>query len=247
MAAAALATAASLGAVTVWALTIGDGSTRVVAGPTSTVIMSMSGAPAVGPTLTVTVTSPASSAGGCLTCAKSRSGGHKSGGAKGAGGSGSSASSMPKGPLAGPGCPATEANKTDTYSPSDGWHPASGGWSGNGCDGTAEYTQTTGSPTHWEDVFNWVFTVRKGARCQFMIYIPDTSRAGTVAPYDVYGVQTATQYRIATFSIDQPTHRGKWVSSGSYTFPDGVAQMALVDRGAPNATVAASATIISCS
>jgi translation initiation factor IF-2 len=268
MVAIALAITATLGAVTVWALTTKDGSAPVATGSTLPMAESTAGAPAAGPTPTLTASPRTAAEGVASSAGKGQSVDQKGGGAKGVSGSdgsggssggstgsiggstgSSGASSTPKGPLAGPGCPSTEANKTDTFTPGDGWHSASGGWSGNGCNGTVEYSDLTGSATHWEDDFDWAFTVGKGARCRFTIYIPHTSRAGAAAAYDVYGPdQSATKYRIATFSIDQRTHRGTWVSSPSYTFPDGVAQVQLVDRGTPgNATVAASATVIACS
>ncbi|GAA2863723.1 hypothetical protein [Nonomuraea rubra] len=153
--------------------------------------------------------------------------------------------------LAGPGCPDGATYNIDTWTPgNDGWHDDHGGWQGNGCSGATAYTRLTGAIDHWEDVFDWEYRVGESARCSFAVYVPDTPRAGANAAYDVYGERESTvEDRIATFTIDQPRHRGTWVDvPGTHTFPDGVAQLALVDRGKPaGATVAAAAAVLTCS
>jgi hypothetical protein len=152
--------------------------------------------------------------------------------------------------VTGPGCDETVTHNTDQYVPPH-WHPwrqgSGSGWTGDGCSGAYLYTDTTGYPDTWANTFTWSFRPAAAGRvrCSLDIFIPDSPGLG-FAQYFVYDRNMNEDDRIGSFSIDQGRDRGRWVSEGPYTSPDGTVQPELTDLGLGHHNVAAGPVRVTC-
>ncbi|WP_371493756.1 hypothetical protein OG871_01805 [Kitasatospora sp. NBC_00374] len=99
-----------------------------------------------------------------------------------------------------------------------GWRSNSGGWSGDGCNGT--YTSVPMSGAANKDDGNsvvWTFNLGKVSSCALAVYIPadgDVKKVGGNPTY--YTVQSGSSS--GSFSINQTANRGRWVNQGTYPY-----------------------------
>ncbi|MFI6793158.1 helix-turn-helix domain-containing protein [Nonomuraea sp. NPDC050383] len=159
------------------------------------------------------------------------------------------------GVVVGPGCP---LDKRRDYSINeqhdDGWHPATGGWTGDGCTGRMFYTALAGQttpyayPLRWKESFVWraVTGVAGPARCALAVHVPDSSYAAAVAIYRLHRTSNADGDSIADLPVDQAAHHGSWLVH-HVSVPDATdLSVELVDTGPGDRTIAADAISMAC-
>ncbi|MBV9449577.1 MAG: helix-turn-helix domain-containing protein [Streptosporangiaceae bacterium] len=152
--------------------------------------------------------------------------------------------------VTGPGCDETLTHNTDQYVPADRhpWRQGNGsGWTEDGCSGAFVYADTTGYADTWGNTFTWSFRPAPDGqvRCTLQIFVPDSPGLG-FAQYFVYDRNMNEDDRIGSFSIDQSRDRGRWMTEGPYTSPDGTVQLNLTDLGLGHHNVAAGPVKVSC-
>ncbi|MGW0199656.1 helix-turn-helix domain-containing protein [Nonomuraea sp. NPDC003201] len=125
---------------------------------------------------------------------------------------GVSTDAVTEGPY-GPGCPA------DRFYADPGWLPVSGGWRGNGCDGTALAMQVAGTPGHFTQQVNWYFDSRPGARCTIEVFIADDPASAGTAFYYLDDDNTDPPHLAGPLPVDQRTHHGTWARLGTFAVP----------------------------
>jgi hypothetical protein len=129
------------------------------------------------------------------------------------------------------------AAEPDSKAPNGGWHKITGGWSGNGCDGSAQWTVTTGEVDFWDTTYAWKFRPGGAPTCAISVYVPDTPYAAGTAYYDFFGDSNEWKDRRGTATVDQATHRGQWVDLGTYHTPDKILQVVFANRSNRNSAV----------
>lgn len=147
--------------------------------------------------------------------------------------------------ISGPGCAAT--GTAETGQGGDGWIDIPGG--APACGGKALTTRTTGTMGLVQDTYTWSFRIGHPASCAVQIFVPDANPSSGIAHYDVYPATIAPASKITGFDVIQRSHRGQWFGVGSFTTPDGVLRIQLIDQPAyPGGTyhVTASAVGVSC-
>ncbi|MFD0278108.1 hypothetical protein ACFVHB_29955 [Kitasatospora sp. NPDC127111] len=112
-----------------------------------------------------------------------------------------------------------------------GWRSSSGGWSGDGCNGT--YTSVPMSGDANKDDGNsvvWTFSPANVKNCTLAVYIPaddDVKRVG--GHPTLYTVRSGGSSW--SFSIDQTANRGRWVSQATTYSYQGPLSVTLHTRG----------------
>jgi hypothetical protein len=120
--------------------------------------------------------------------------------------------------VAGVGCP---DNQGDGFSlaggpPGPGWTDTGGGWTGNGCDGAAVWTQATPGGPGTGNSFMWNFSPGAStSHCTLAVFLPAENATGT-AVYTVYTRTAAPGSSEGTVAVDQAANAGQWVTLGSY-------------------------------
>ncbi|MBV9854405.1 MAG: helix-turn-helix domain-containing protein [Streptosporangiaceae bacterium] len=154
-----------------------------------------------------------------------------------------SVTTLPWTRVTGPGC----GNNTDgaQNDVDRGWRPAGGGWTGNGCGGKSVTARLSGSPTFWDRTVGWTFEPKARGTCRLDARIPDIPGATGVATYRIFGKDPSGEL-ISAARIAQALHRGRWVTLGTYHFPDGVINVELGNVGPGTALIAADAVRATC-
>jgi hypothetical protein len=153
------------------------------------------------------------------------------------------APAVPFSAVAGDGCPHSSTRgyqEIGRYTDgSRGWYSrSSGGWTGDGCDGSFDALPMSGSATRDDRTAYvvWWFkpaNLRQGS-CTLSVYIP-TGReyqdvAGDPAYYNVVAGE-GNYDRISGFAIDQIANRGRWLTAGTFPLRDGQIAVQMVTRG----------------
>jgi hypothetical protein len=154
-----------------------------------------------------------------------------------------SATALPWTRVTGPGCGKnTDGAQNDV---DRGWSPAVGGWIGNGCSGESVTARQSGSPTFWDRTVGWSFEPAARTTCRLDAHVPDIPGAAGVATYQIFGKDPSGK-PISASRIAQALHRGRWVTLGTYHFPDGVINVELGNVGPGTALIAADAIRATC-
>ncbi|MGW5848686.1 hypothetical protein ACWFQ8_12165 [Streptomyces sp. NPDC055254] len=144
--------------------------------------------------------------------------------------------------VAGPGCSGegTTFGRNGWYTDGiEGWKQyGTGGHGSSGCNGDFLAMPMSGSSS--KDAGNYVlWTFRTGAvttgTCQVSVHIANNSdiRAvgGKPSYYTVHGDTSVSGPTLGSFSINQPSQLGRWVSGGSFRITGGKLAVKLHDRG----------------
>ncbi|MFI8828931.1 hypothetical protein [Streptomyces sp. NPDC053431] len=144
--------------------------------------------------------------------------------------------------VAGPNCAGTGASFTYSGWYTDGkegWQKyGSGGYVGGGCNGGFFSLPMSGKAgSDAGNALRWTF--RTGAvtsgTCQVSVHIPSNSDikavGGKPSYYTVHAGATGNDPILRSFTVDQPSLRGQWVSAGSVRVTGGVLTVKLHDRG----------------
>ncbi|WP_407917574.1 hypothetical protein [Kitasatospora sp. NE20-6] len=120
-----------------------------------------------------------------------------------------------------------------------GWLTNSaGGYTGGGCSGKYSSVPMSGSATR-DDGSTWAVwtfnTALASGKCGLSVYVPDNKNiqavGGAPAYYTVQNTVTPGTGTIASFTVNQLTHRGQWVSAGTYPLTGGRISVVLHNRG----------------
>jgi hypothetical protein len=115
---------------------------------------------------------------------------------------------------------------------------ASGGFTGDGCAGSYFAMPMSGADT--DDTGNyilWTFDTDpvKVGTCSLKVYIPDVNDiidvGGNPTYYTVQNSNTAYADTVGSFSIQQPSYLGQWVSEGSFPVSGSLLVVMLHSRG----------------
>ncbi len=131
-----------------------------------------------------------------------------------------------------------------------GWRPAGGGWTKDGCTGTALFMQVGSELGHATQLVNWYFDTRPEARCTIEAFIADDRRSAGTAYYYLDDDNTTPPHLAGPVTIDQTAHRGSWVTLGTWPVP-GPGRLTLILANQPHQandthTVTASAARATC-
>jgi hypothetical protein len=99
-----------------------------------------------------------------------------------------------------------------------GWTNASGGWTGNGCDGSAVRTFNPNGNQSIPSTLTWKFVPATGtSRCTLAVFVPAQNALG-VSDYQIFSANAApaASQMIATVRVWQGATAGQWVRLGSY-------------------------------
>ncbi|MFJ2810004.1 hypothetical protein [Kitasatospora sp. NPDC087271] len=115
-------------------------------------------------------------------------------------------------------------NKSGVYSQKgwfdqgdSGWRSNSGGYSGDGCNGTYTSVPMSGDGSDDKNSVVWTFTVDKVTSCTLDVYIPasgDVKKVGGNPTY--YTVQSGSGS--SDFKINQTSNQGRWVGEGTFQY-----------------------------
>ncbi|MFJ3216373.1 hypothetical protein ACIPLC_10685 [Kitasatospora sp. NPDC086801] len=115
-------------------------------------------------------------------------------------------------------------NKSGAYSQKgwfdqgdSGWRSNSGGWSGDGCNGTYTSVPMSGDTKDDGNSVVWTFTLDKVTSCTLDVYIPasgDVKKVGGNPTY--YTVQSGSGS--SDFKINQASNQGRWVGEGTFQY-----------------------------
>ncbi|MFE2935935.1 hypothetical protein [Streptomyces sp. NPDC059278] len=173
----------------------------------------------------------------------SASGGSGSGGATG----GTAQKSAPQSTVVytgvtGHGCPTPSGGgfQQDHYftDGSAGWYTRpSGGWTGNGCNGSYSSIPMSGdTSTDMQNRVKWWWKPGTRARtCQISVFIPNSNTnlyvGGHPTKYHVLVNANDRTTMYSSFSINQVAHRGQWVDAGTFAMKGATIGVKLLDRG----------------
>jgi transcriptional regulator with XRE-family HTH domain len=117
--------------------------------------------------------------------------------------------------VAGIGCP--QGNVVVANAPTGpGWTPSDGGWTGDGCDGSAVWTMDPNGNQPVPSTLTWEFGLTAGvSHCTLAVFVP-TRKALGVGQYAVFADAGTTVADIASVAINQAAAAGQWVTLGSY-------------------------------
>lgn len=99
------------------------------------------------------------------------------------------------------------------------WRPVTGGWKGDGCVGAALALRVGNEPAHFNQVVNWYFDTRGGARCTIDVHIPDDPRSTGLAFYYLDDNDTNPPHLGPPVTVDQRAFRGRWAPLGTWRVP----------------------------
>ncbi|MFD4656753.1 hypothetical protein ACFWP2_14135 [Kitasatospora sp. NPDC058444] len=124
--------------------------------------------------------------------------------------------------IAGPYCSSGGQYKTNGWfdQGNKGWRNNSGGYSGDGCNGTYASMPMSGDANK-DDNSNsvvWTFTVDKASSCTLSVYIPGSSDVKQVGGNPSYYTVQSGGGQIGSFSINQTASRGSWVNQGPFSY-----------------------------
>ncbi|MFJ9683473.1 hypothetical protein ACIRP2_36320 [Streptomyces sp. NPDC101194] len=144
--------------------------------------------------------------------------------------------------VAGHGCPTPAGGgfQQDGYysDGSDGWNTrSSGGWTGNGCNGSYSAVPMSGDTDQDHDarVKWWWNPGTKARTCQISVYIPSSGSildvGGHPTTYHVLMNANDRTTKYSSFRINQVAHRGQWVDAGTFAMKGATIGVKLLDRG----------------
>ncbi|MFJ9443421.1 hypothetical protein ACIRRH_16340 [Kitasatospora sp. NPDC101235] len=124
--------------------------------------------------------------------------------------------------IAGPYCTGGGVYKTNGWfdQGAKGWRNNSGGYSGDGCNGTYASMPMSGDANK-DDSGNsvvWTFTVDKVASCTLSVYIPASGDVKQVGGNPSYYTVQSGGGQVGSFSINQTASRGSWVNQGPFSY-----------------------------
>lgn len=163
-----------------------------------------------------------------------------------------STANYPYDQVTGPGCPDARNATTgkDDSGPRHSWEAAiAQNWTVAQCTDVILYSRPTTeqNPYRWQDDYFWIFSdVPAGDRCEFRIYIPDSTYSHYTASYDW---STSTSYlEQNAFAINQHAFLGRWYRHGPVTFTAGTAVLMLTDArsSSPEGTLTAAPVRLVC-
>jgi transcriptional regulator with XRE-family HTH domain len=116
--------------------------------------------------------------------------------------------------IAGVGCPDSPGDgvNLDDAASGPGWTAAAGGWTGNGCNGSAVWTMDPDPSQASPSALTWFFDPGAGAsHCTLAVFVPTRNALG-MGDYAIYNGTTS----FGVVSVDQAASEGQWVRLGSY-------------------------------
>ncbi|MEV7027899.1 adhesin, partial [Kitasatospora sp. NPDC093558] len=101
----------------------------------------------------------------------------------------------------------------------EGWIGNSGGWSGDGCNGSYTSVPMSGDASKDDSSASvvWTFNLGNVSTCALSVYVPasgDVTKVGGHPTY--YTVQSGGPGR--SFVVNQTSSQGSWVDVGSYSY-----------------------------
>jgi hypothetical protein len=97
-----------------------------------------------------------------------------------------------------------------------GWTAAGGGWTGNGCDGSAVWTFNPNGNQPVPSTLTWKFVPAHGTSlCSLAVFVPAQNSLG-VSEYQILRAAPAASQVITTVRVWQGGTAGQWVRLGSY-------------------------------
>ncbi|MFJ5725160.1 hypothetical protein [Streptomyces sp. NPDC093149] len=144
--------------------------------------------------------------------------------------------------VAGHGCPTPAGGgfQQDGYysDGSNGWNTrSSGGWTGNGCNGSYSAVPMSGDTDQDHDarVKWWWNPGTKARTCQISVFIPNSGTilnvGGHPTTYHVLVNANDRTTKYSSFRINQVAHRGQWVDAGTFAMKGATIGVKLLDRG----------------
>jgi hypothetical protein len=96
-----------------------------------------------------------------------------------------------------------------------GWTVAGGGWTGNGCDGSAVWTMNPNGNQPVSSALTWKFSPTTGvSHCTLAVFVPTRNALGT-GNYAIFTGDPGPQ-SITTIPVDQAANAGQWITLGRY-------------------------------
>ncbi|MFF7988835.1 hypothetical protein ACFZDG_03445 [Kitasatospora xanthocidica] len=131
--------------------------------------------------------------------------------------------------IAGPYCGGYRTN--GWYDDGDkGWRNYSGGYSGEGCNGTYAAMPMSGDGNDKGNSVVWSFTLDKVTSCTLAVYIPASGSLKQVGGNPSYYTVQSGSGSAGSFTINQTASRGSWVTKGPFPYR-GPMSLTLHDRG----------------
>ena len=97
-----------------------------------------------------------------------------------------------------------------------GWTPSDGGWTGDGCDGSAVWTMDPNGNQPVPSALTWKFGLTAGvSHCTLAVFVPTRNALG-LGRYAVFAGAGTAAADIASVTVSQATAAGQWVTLGSY-------------------------------
>ncbi|MFD8784082.1 hypothetical protein [Kitasatospora sp. NPDC059599] len=112
-----------------------------------------------------------------------------------------------------------------------GWRNNSGGYTGDGCNGTYASMPMSGDAN--DDKSNsvvWTFTLDKVTSCTLAVYIPASGNVKQVGGNPSYYTVQSGGGQVGSFSINQTASLGSWVTKGPFPYRGPIA-LTLHSRG----------------
>ena len=95
-----------------------------------------------------------------------------------------------------------------------GWQIAGGGWTGDGCDGSAAWTM---DPSQHPDpsTVSWTFSPAGMSQCAVAVFIPTQNALG-LTEYSVFTGPPASGQAAAAVLVSQADAAGQWLALGTF-------------------------------
>ena len=113
--------------------------------------------------------------------------------------------------MAGVGCPQHSVTFADAPT-GPGWTASDGGWSGDGCDGSAVWTMDPNGNQPVPSALTWTFGLAAGvSHCTLAVFVPTVNALGV----GEYAVSTGAASTVSV-AVSQAAAAGRWLTLGSY-------------------------------
>lgn len=156
-----------------------------------------------------------------------------------------SPSASPTAPVRGPapvsvevvgvGCP-TDGDDSVTFDNAPtgpGWTPAGGGWTGNGCNGSALWTMDPNGTQPVPSTLTWRFDPAGASQCTLSVFVPTLNALG-LSDYSVSAGPPAASQVVAAVPVRQSAEVGQWLTLG--TFPVSGSSLEITTAPVPGAS-----------
>ncbi|MGH3251319.1 MAG: helix-turn-helix domain-containing protein [Trebonia sp.] len=120
--------------------------------------------------------------------------------------------------VTGVGCPQDRDDSVilDRARAGPGWASGGGGWTGDGCDGSAVWTMNPNGNQPLPSAMTWTFSPPNGASsCTLTVFVPTRDALG-VSDYSILTASQGTSQAVATVPVSQGAVAGQWVALGTY-------------------------------